>query len=138
VSPEILAAKVSQIGRYLQDFRRLSAGEYESYLKNHYAIERLIELLIISAVDVVYHLFRLRQEPPATSYSSAFLRAGEMGIMSAELAGRLARAAGMRNLLVHGYDQLDQHILFSSMPVLEQDMVQFITAISQLPELSAK
>lgn len=138
MSPEILAAKVSQIGRYLQDFRHLATGEFESYLKNHYAIERLIELLIISSVDVVYHLFRLRQEPPATSYSSAFLRAGEMGIISAELAGRLARAAGMRNLLVHGYDQIDQHILFSSMPILEQDMVQFITAISQLPELSVK
>ena len=67
MSPEILAAKVSQIGRYLQDFRHLATGEFESYLKNHYAIERLIELLIISAVDVVYHLFRLRQEPPATS-----------------------------------------------------------------------
>jgi uncharacterized protein YutE (UPF0331/DUF86 family) len=138
MSPEVLAAKVAQIGRYLQDFRQLSTSEFEAYLKNHYAIERLIELLIISAVDMLYHLFRLRQEPPAISYSSAFLRAGEMGILDAELAGRLARAAGMRNLLVHGYDQIDHRILFSSMPVLEQDMVQFITAISQLPELSVR
>lgn len=135
MSPEILARKLSLITGYLQDLQNVYSKNYTDYLKNHYAIERLIEVLVMAAVDVLFHLYSLREEPPPISYSTAFLRAGELGIIDAELASQLARAAGMRNLLVHGYEKIDQQIIFNSVPLLIRDMEHFVAALSAVPEL---
>ena len=113
MSPEILTRKLTQITGYLQDLQKFHGGDFADYVKDHYAVERLIELLVISSVDVLFHLFSLCNELPSLSYSTAFLRAGELGIIDADLAARLARAAGMRNLLVHGYEKIDHQIILT-------------------------
>ena len=41
------------------------------------------------------------------SYADAFRLLQRAGIVPAELAGRLVRAAGFRNVVVHAYDDLD-------------------------------
>lgn len=43
---------------------------------------------------------------PAT-YAEAFSRLEDAGIVDAQLAGRLKRAAGFRNLIAHAYERLD-------------------------------
>jgi uncharacterized protein YutE (UPF0331/DUF86 family) len=41
------------------------------------------------------------------SYAEVFRRLGERGVIDPELAGRLAAAAGLRNLVAHRYGALD-------------------------------
>lgn len=41
------------------------------------------------------------------TYADAFGRLAEAGVLHRDLADRLSRAAGFRNLLVHGYGRLD-------------------------------
>lgn len=41
------------------------------------------------------------------SYADAFQRLGNGGVISKELASRLSRAAGFRNVVAHAYEQLD-------------------------------
>ena len=48
----------------------------------------------------------LRLGTPA-SYADAFVRLASAGKLDAELARRLARAAGLGNLMVHAYDSID-------------------------------
>ena len=134
MSPEILARKLTLITGSLQDLQNVYSKNYTDYLKTHYAIERLIEVLVRAAVDVLFHLYSLREEPPPVSDSAAFLRAGELSIIDAELASQLARAAGMRNLLVHGYEKIDQQIIYNSVPWLIRDMGRFVAALSAVPE----
>lgn len=43
---------------------------------------------------------------PAT-YADAFSRLAEAGVVAPELAERLKRAAGFRNLIAHAYERLD-------------------------------
>ncbi len=42
-----------------------------------------------------------------TSYAEAFRRLADAGVLTADLAGGLARAAGSRNVVAHAYDRLD-------------------------------
>lgn len=138
MSPEILARKLTLITEYMQDLQKFHYDDYTDYLRNHYAIERLIEVLVMAAVDILFHLYSLRDEPPPVSYSAAFLRAGELGIIDADLASQLARAAGMRNLLVHGYEKIDQKIIYNSLPLLIRDMGLFVAALANVPELKGE
>ena len=42
-----------------------------------------------------------------TSYADAFRRLGTAGLIDADLAARLVKAAGFRNLVAHAYEELD-------------------------------
>jgi len=82
MSPEVVNRKLAFITTYLKDIKPYEAISFEEFMKKHYEIERLIELLLLSASDIIFHLILERGEPASTSYRAAFLRAGEMGIIS--------------------------------------------------------
>ncbi len=63
------------------------------------AVQVVIDLAVSSCV-------RLGLGSPPT-YADAFGRLAEAGILPVDLSVRLARAAGFRNLVVHGYGSLD-------------------------------
>ncbi len=63
------------------------------------AVQLVIDLAVSSCV-------RLGLGSP-TTYADAFRRLAEAGTLPDDLAVRLGRAAGFRNLVVHGYGRLD-------------------------------
>ncbi len=69
---------------------------------------------------------------PAT-YADAFTRLAEAGIVDAELAQRLKRAAGFRNLIAHAYERLDMgrvHVAATEGPA---DLLALIAALRDWP-----
>jgi len=67
------------------------------------AAERLLQVVVDLAVDVNAHLAVARLgRAPATGRDS-FIDAAELGAIDDALAGRIAPAAGLRNVLVHRY-----------------------------------
>lgn len=46
------------------------------------------------------------------SYADAFQRLAQSGVIDTDLAARLGRAAGFRNVVAHAYDQLDMVRVF--------------------------
>ena len=62
----------------------------------HYKLERLFELLVMAASDLLFHELT-EQEVTPTSYRDAFRLAGVHGLLPVDLADRLQQAAGMRN-----------------------------------------
>ena len=99
-------------------------------MEKHYEIERLLELLVMTASDIVFHLISAKGEPAPTSYKAAFLRAGEMGIISEDLSRSLALSAGLRNILVHEYEEIDYSLVHKSIPVAIRDFTIFIRELS--------
>ena len=66
------------------------------------------------------------------SYKDAFKRLGAAGFIPADLAGRLGKLAGMRNILVHGYQRVDLDLVHQSIRPCIQDMEAFIQAAEQI------
>jgi len=96
MSPEVLARKIKLMTKYLIELKPYKEVSFEQYLKDHYAVERILELLIITACDIIFHLLSERNEPPPTTYSSAFIRAGEIGLIEKKLSESLSQAAGLK------------------------------------------
>jgi uncharacterized protein YutE (UPF0331/DUF86 family) len=66
------------------------------------------------------------------SYADAFMRLGKAGVIADDLAGRLVRAAGFRNLVAHAYENLDMarvHAAASSGP---RDLLAFVGVLSRV------
>ena len=56
MSPEIVNRKLVSITTYLNDLLPYRDVSFEEFMKRHYEIERLLELLIMTASDIVFHL----------------------------------------------------------------------------------
>ena len=61
--------------------------------------------------------------------STAFLRAGEIGIINVELGRSLAEAAGMRNILVHGYEEIDYKLVYRSIKQAINNFSEFLKEV---------
>lgn len=110
IDRELLAERAGSIGRHLD---RVAAHlpEHPDLMAPMTATTDTVVLHLWQAVQVVIDLavsscVRLGLGSPPT-YAEAFSRLAEAGVLPEDLAARLARAAGFRNLLVHGYERLD-------------------------------
>lgn len=135
MSPEVIARKLQLMARYAGDLKPYEQSTFKEFWTDHYKVERLIELIVMTASDIVLHLLVMKGESPPGSYRAAFLRAGELGLLSTSLSKSLASGAGLRNLLTHEYEEIDHRILHGSLPIIVKDAFQFMEEISHLPEL---
>ena len=82
--------------------RRLDRGDLDEV----WAVERGLQVCIQNCLDVATHLAAAagRDVP---DYATAIDRLAELGVVSADFAGRFRAIAGFRNVLVHGYLEVD-------------------------------
>jgi|WetSurMetagenome_2_1015567.scaffolds.fasta_scaffold32441_2 uncharacterized protein YutE (UPF0331/DUF86 family) len=130
MSPEVIARKLSRMSQYLQDVAPYKTLGYKDFMTDHYKLERLIELLLMTASDIVFHLLSMKGEAPPGSYRAAFLRAGEIGMLSEKLGRNLSLGAGLRNILVHEYEEIDYQLLHRSVPQIIEDLTDFVEEVT--------
>lgn len=121
---EVLARKLRALERYLDDLRPHRGTSPERLRESPYEVERLLELMVQVAVDVVTHELAERGATPE-SYRDAFLRAAAADLIPEGLSRRLADAAGLRNVLVHMYDEIDYEIVAESVDRALEDFATF-------------
>lgn len=63
------------------------------------------------------------------SYVDAFLRLRQAEIIEADLADRLTRAAGFRNLVAHAYESLDLRRVHQAATDGPADLLRFLAAL---------
>ena len=59
---------------------------------------------------------------------------GATGVIPADLAGRHAPAAGLRNRLVHQYDRLDDSLVLRAIQSAERDLGDYVAALERFLE----
>ncbi len=93
---------------------RVSAAEHDdATLLAHAnllpAVKYRFVVTIEAAVDVGEHIIAAEQLRAPESYADVFRVLGEHGWLSDDLALHLQRMAGFRNVLVHAYQEVDDH-----------------------------
>jgi len=66
------------------------------------------------------------------SYGDAFRRLEEAGVIEADLADRLVRAAGFRNVVAHAYESLDLARVYRSATDGPADLLRFLARLKDL------
>ncbi|MCD5402049.1 DUF86 domain-containing protein [candidate division NPL-UPA2 bacterium] len=80
--------------------------------------ERLIELIVEAAVDINGLMAVELGESPPQNYYSSFLKLGEMEILPEVLAKKLAPFAGLRNRLVHEYEDIRDSLVYKKTKIM--------------------
>ncbi len=99
------------------------------------AVERILERIIMRAIDVNEHLISELSTGEGGStrltYRDTFLMLAELGVYSREFADQIARSAGLRNILVHDYNDVDRNIVHGSIKSCLRDYHQYLEHLSR-------
>jgi uncharacterized protein YutE (UPF0331/DUF86 family) len=81
-------------------------------------------------VDVAAHLIADLEIPAPETMGSAFDALANAGVLDQELAIRLKKAVGFRNIAIHNYENIDWNIVHSISMNHLQDFSSFASIIS--------
>lgn len=103
----VMERKLAFLKQFLNDLEGYGRLDTAARRREHYAIERLLQLLCESAADIALQLLKAEGWPLASSYRDLFTSLAQRGSLPADLADALVDACAMRNLLTHLYDIID-------------------------------
>ncbi len=112
----------------------LTPGGYSADEIARRATERLLQQAIDAAVDANTPLLRGIGRPVPEDYFRSFVALGAAGIIDEQLASDLAPAAGLRNRIVHEYDELDDEIVFRAAQAAPDQFSAYVVAIERYLE----
>jgi len=105
------------------------------FLNNPEAIRSARYCFIVlgeAATNIATHICaRLLNKAPAT-YADSFYILGEYGLINQPLAKRLGKMMGFRNLLIHGYNKIDDKRMLQIMRNDLADLEQYLEVINML------
>lgn len=121
------------LGRLLE-FRDDSLEALTADFVRMAAVERLLERIVMRAIDVNEHLIgelASGREDRTTrlTYRETFVRLADLGIYPREFADRIARSAGLRNILVHDYNDVDRTIVHSAIGSCLEEYRRYVEAV---------
>lgn len=103
-----LERKLAHLRLLSTDLGRYAAIDTAARRREHYAIERLLQLLCETAADIGLQLLKSHpRQVLAGSYREVFELLEEYGELPKAMSTRLVSACGMRNVLTHLYDTID-------------------------------
>jgi len=79
--------------------------------------------------DIATHLLSSRELPPPQTMGQAFDQLAQSGIIPPDLAVRLKKAVGFRNVAVHDYEEIDLRIVHAIARNHVDDFEQFARAV---------
>lgn len=137
----VLAERVSAVERHLERVEAKLPATPEALQSGTDTSDAVI-LHLWQAVQIVIDLavalcVRLHLGAPG-SYADAFERLARAGHLDAQLASRLARAAGFRNLIAHAYESVDLRRVFSAARNGPADLRAFLARVRDLASSSVR
>lgn len=132
IEEEIIRKKIAvmiESLKALEPIMNMTPEEYIEELYKRKATERLLQELIETAIDVNTYLIVQTGNTIPDDYYESFIKAGELKVISLELAEKLAPSAGLRNRLVHEYDGLEHSIVLNAVRTAENLYPQYVKQI---------
>ena len=133
VDPVVVRRLLRAIERSLRVLRSLRVQGREAFESDEVVqdrVDRHAQLLAQACADVALHIVAASGAAALETYADALLALGTTGVISPVLTARLAGAVRLRNILVHGYLDIDHGRLFDELGWIE-DTAEFATLIER-------
>lgn len=124
--------KIKEISKSLNELDLIFPISFESYCdyKTKAACERYFEKIIESVIDLSFILIKINNLPIPFDELSSFEILSNHEIISDLLCNKLKNAKGMRNRIVHNYDNVNDDLVFESIKEhLFDDINEFLVQI---------
>ncbi|MDZ7809427.1 MAG: DUF86 domain-containing protein [Arhodomonas sp.] len=109
---QLIAKKLAFIETCVRELRDLARPELlETDIREARFVEHTLQLAIQAALDVASHLVSTRRLGEPQTNRALFDALHREGVIDESLADTLHAMAGFRNILVHGYQEVDTEVV---------------------------
>jgi uncharacterized protein YutE (UPF0331/DUF86 family) len=134
VDRDVFDRRLAKLEQLIRELRSIAAAGRESYLADRTmqaSAERWLHLAAECALDLAHHVIADRGWKTPGSYREAFRILEEEGILTAARAREMEGWAGLRNVLVHLYLDVDQERLYEILTLDLDQLEAFAADISR-------
>jgi uncharacterized protein YutE (UPF0331/DUF86 family) len=136
VDVNIVHARIERIRKRVSKLKKITRTQAKTeFLRDSDAIdvaEHNIQMAIQCVLDVSNHILADQKAGVPDDHRKIFTMLASQKILSNDLADRLGQMAGLRNVLVHEYLDVDLEILYRAMTEELSDFEKFIRAVTKL------
>lgn len=121
----LVGRKLAQMDEYLKQIReyaRISVQAYESDWKTQRIVERTLQILIETCIDIASHIISDEGLRVPTGYADTFAVLKENKVIGNSLFETMERMTKFRNVIVHQYEKIDSAIVVA---VLHRNLGDF-------------
>ena len=125
VDKTLILRKLSELDEYfkqIKEYEKITVGQYSDDWKIQRIIERTLQMMIETCVDIASHIIADKDYRVPKSYSDTFKVLLDEKIVSGRLFNVLQKMAKFRNIVVHHYDKVDAEIVVG---ILKKDLRDF-------------
>jgi uncharacterized protein YutE (UPF0331/DUF86 family) len=129
---ESIYFRIARIRKNLKELKKLSQypfKKYQSNILNTATAERLIHVTIEAMLDIGSHIVATEALGEPLEYREVFILLTQNGILPKDKEKNFLDLAGLRNRIVHLYDEIDHKLLHKALRTELDDMEVFIKAI---------
>lgn len=129
---DLIRRKLAAMTRKLDQLAAVEGMALERYRSDPFRVkgtEKLLQETVEAAVDANLHLLRSEGAAVPGDYYESFLALGRCGVIPMDLAERLAPAAGLRNRLVHEYEDVDDAIVLGAVREARRSFRAYAAAV---------
>jgi uncharacterized protein YutE (UPF0331/DUF86 family) len=127
VDKTLILRKLAELDQYImqvKEYAGTSVEQYEASWKIQRIIERTLQMMVESCVDIAGHIISDSRFRTPTSYSDTFKVLHENGVLPTGLFVKMEKIAKFRNIVVHHYDSIDAEIVVG---ILKRDLDDFLS-----------
>ena len=133
-----LEARLQRARYAVERLKRAAEVPWEEYIADRDLqdiVERNLHILLEAILDLAAFIASRRGLARVTTYRGLMKSLVENGIVPRELAGLALAAAGMRNILVHGYAEIRHDIIYET---IREDLNKLEKLLAVLAEEAEK
>ena len=129
---EVIEQKIESLRRCVERVRQKCPATADALASDDDAQDILtlnLTRAVQLCVDIGAHLIAGRDNPAPDTMGQTFDVLAELGVISPELAVRMKKAVGFRNIAVHNYEAIDWQIAHAIATRHMSDFAAFATAV---------
>jgi uncharacterized protein YutE (UPF0331/DUF86 family) len=134
LDPEVIAGKLRAMRRLLRELDRLGRVDADRFAREYatqLVVERIVSQLVDLAASVNAHVVAVEAGVPPPDIRRSFSAVAALGVIDEDLAARLAPSAGLRNVLVHAYVDLDVERLVAAVPLAAEQYGAYVREVAR-------
>ena len=132
--PVLIGKRLLKLREYVELLKRLRGRPRDEFIQDPFVIgnvERYLQLAIQVVPDISNHIVADERLGAVEEYRDAIRLLGKSGYLPPDLTQRLLPMAGLRNILVHDYLEIDRSRIYAFMQDCLEGSEQFAAEIGR-------
>jgi len=134
VNKTLVLEKLNKIKEYLKEIEEIINLKTQEILKdfrNIKTLERNFQLIVDEMLDINLHLISELKLKVPSDFQSSFLIIASSKILPLKFAQKIAPVVGLRNKLVHRYEEIDKTFFIKQLKKERKDFIKYINYINR-------